>query len=227
MSIVLPPRFAWSLYARWILANALGELIGLGLTFTVGISSVMLIGEPHGTLVAIALGLMMAASGAIEGVIVGIAQWWAIQTYLPAVSRKSWVAATVIGALVAWTFGSIPTTMMSIDTDPVATSAFEPEASLMYLMAGLMGALLGIVLALAQWVILRRYVDNAWWWLPANSVAWLLGMPVVFKAVDLAQKAGSPVQALLIFAGALTLTGAVVGAVHGIALVKLASQEVQ
>jgi hypothetical protein len=70
-------------------------------------------------------------------------------------------------------------------------------------------------------------VANAWWWLPANSVAWLLGMPVVFKAVDLAQKAGSPVHALLIFAGALTLTGAVVGAVHGIALVKLASQEVQ
>jgi hypothetical protein len=227
MSIVLIPKFAWGLYVRWILANALGELIGLGLTFTVGIGSAMLIGEPHGTLVAIALGLLMVASGAIEGVILGIAQWWAMQAYLPTVSRKSWVAATVIGALVAWTFGSIPTTMMSIDTDLVATSALEPEALLMYLMVGLMGALLGIVLALAQWFVLRRYVANAWWWLPANSVAWLLGMPVVFKAVDLAQKAGSPVHALLIFAGALTLTGAVVGAVHGIALVKLASQEVQ
>jgi len=137
------------------------------------------------------------------------------------------VAATLIGALVAWTFGSIPTTMMSMSTEQTETPAVEPETSLVLLMAGLMGAVLGIILALAQWLVLRKHVRNAWWWLPANSAAWLVGMPVVFAAVDLAQNADTSVQALLIFAGALALTGAVVGAIHGIVLVKFSSQEVQ
>jgi hypothetical protein len=94
-------------------------------------------------------------------------------------------------------------------------------------MAGLMGALLGIVLALAQWVVLRKVVRNAWWWLPANSAAWLVGLPVVFAAVDVAQDAGTPLQALLVFAAALALTGTIVGAIHGIVLVKFASLEIQ
>jgi hypothetical protein len=216
----------WSLYTRWVLANALGELIGLGLTFIVGFGSILLIGEPQGVVVAIGLGLLMVASGAIEGVIVGSAQWWAMHRYFPTISHKSWVAATIIGALVAWTFGSIPTTIMSMNTDPIAASPVEPDLIFMLLMAGLMGALLGIILALAQWLVLRKHMNNAWWWLPANSAAWLLGMPIVFAAVDLAQKAESPAHALFIFAGALALTGAIVGSVHGIALVKLSLQEV-
>jgi hypothetical protein len=217
--------FNWKLYTRWVFANALGELIGLGLTFTVGVGSVLLIGEPQDAMAAIGLGLLMVASGAIEGIVVGGAQWWAVQSALPEINRKSWVAATLIGALVAWSFGSIPTTMMSMNADAAGTPAAEPDTISMLLLAGVMGALLGIVLALAQWIVLRRTVHNAWWWLPANSVAWLFGMPVIFAAVDIAQGASNALQAVLIFAAALALTGMVVGGVHGLALVKLVSQE--
>jgi hypothetical protein len=49
-------------------------------------------------------------------------------------------------------------------------------------------------------------------------------MPVVFAAVDLAYKTGSTAGAVAVMAVALALTGAVVGAVHGIALVSLAAQ---
>lgn len=219
-------QFSWNLFIRWILANALGELFGLGLTFLIGFGSTLLIGEPQDNWLAVGMGLLMIASGGIEGVIVGYAQWWAMRKNFPDINRKTWMAATLIGALVAWTFGSIPTTMMSMNTDQIGTPAVEPELHLMLLMAGLMGALLGIILALAQWLVLRKYVRNAWWWLPANSLAWLLGMPVVFAAVDLAQKAGSIVQALLIFVMALALTGAIVGAVHGIALVTLSHRRI-
>ena len=227
MSTVRKSQFDWGLYSRWVSANALGELIGLGLTFVVGFGSVMVVGDPQGTLEAIGLGLLMVASGAIEGVLVGAAQWWAMRKALPEINRKSWIAATVIGALVAWTFGSIPTTMISTNPDAAGAPAVELGTGMMLLMAGVMGVLLGIVLALAQWVVLRRTVPNAWWWLPANSAAWLLGMPVVFGAVDLAQGAGTGWQALLIFAAALALTGALVGGVHGLVLVKLASQEMR
>jgi hypothetical protein len=227
MTAVLKARSGWGLYVPWVFANALGEMVGLGLTFAVGIGSAQLTGESQGFGVAIGQGLLMVASGAIEGVIVGSAQWWVLQGVFPEIGRKAWVAATLVGALVAWTFGSIPATLMNMNAEPTVTTLAEPETALILLMAGLMGALLGIVLALAQWIVLRRHVRNAWWWLPANSAAWLLGMPVIFAAVDMAQNASSPGQALLIFVGALALTGAIVGAVHGIILVKLSSQEVQ
>lgn len=217
--------FDWKFYTRWVSANALGELIGLGLTFTVGVGSVLLIGEPQGAMAAIGLGLVMVASGAIEGVVVGSAQWWAMQSALPEINRKSWIAATLVGALVAWSFGSIPTTLMSMNADTAGTPTAEPDTISMLLMAGVMGALLGIVLALAQWIVLRRTVHKAWWWLPANSAAWLVGMPVIFAAVDIAQGASNALQAVLIFAAALALTGTVVGGVHGLVLVKLVSQE--
>lgn len=217
--------FDWKFYTRWVSANALGELIGLGLTFTVGVGSVLLIGEPQSAMAAIGLGLVMVASGAIEGVVVGSAQWWAMQSALPEINRKSWIAATLVGALVAWSFGSIPTTLMSMNADTAGTPTAEPDTISMLLMAGVMGALLGIVLALAQWIVLRRTVHKAWWWLPANSAAWLVGMPVIFAAVDIAQGASNALQAVLIFAAALALTGTVVGGVHGLVLVKLVSQE--
>lgn len=217
--------FDLKFYTRWVFANALGELIGLGLTFIVGVSSVLLIGEPQSAMAAIGLGLLMVASGAIEGVVVGGAQWWAMQSALPEINRKSWLAATLIGALVAWSFGSIPTTMMSMNADATGTPAVEPDTISMLLLAGVMGALLGIVLALAQWIVLRRIVQNAWSWLPANSAAWLFGLPIIFGAVDLAQGASNAYLSVLIFAAALALTGTVVGGVHGLVLIKLVSQE--
>ena len=94
----------------------------------------------------------------------------------------------------------------------------------MLLMAAAMGLVLGVILGLPQWRVLRRQVGKAWVWLPANSAAWALGMPIIFAAVDLAYRAGTTWGAVLVMALALALTGAAVGAVHGLALVWLASR---
>jgi hypothetical protein len=54
-------------------------------------------------------------------------------------------------------------------------------------------------------------------------LAWMVGMPIIFWGIDAAQK-GQPVwQALLLMAGVLFLAGAVVGGIHGLFLVRLAS----
>jgi hypothetical protein len=90
------------------------------------------------------------------------------------------------------------------------------------LMAAGMGLVAGLILASAQWRALRRYTQKAWWWLPANSLAWAAGMPLIFAAIDLAQTSGGVAQGVAIMAGALLLVGALVGAIHGLALVKLA-----
>jgi hypothetical protein len=214
---------AFQLWARWVGANALGELIGLGTTFAVGFASFSAIGEPGSALAAVGSGLLMVAAGAIEGLVVGLAQWWAMREGFPSIRRGLWVVATLVGALTAWFLGSIPSTVMSLGGEGAGTPAAEPPTWLVLLLAALMGAVLGIVLALPQWFVLRRSVPRAAWWLPANSAAWLLGMAIIFAAVDLAFGMGSPVGAVLAMGLALALTGAVVGAVHGLVLVRLAS----
>ncbi len=90
-----------------------------------------------------------------------------------------------------------------------------------------MGLVLGAVLGYPQYRVLRRAVQGAWLWIPANCLAWALGMPVIFAMVDrayAAYAAGSIAGAVVVLAGTLALAGAVVGAVHGLALVKLASR---
>ena len=215
-------RYNWSLWRRWVVANALAEMLGLGTTFAIGVAIFALLGEPQGPLAALGMILLMTSTGAIEGVVVGLLQWWAMRPRFPGIPRKAWVTATLIGALVAWFLGSLPSTLMGLGAQEADVAAQGPEMWVILLLAGGMGLFLGIVLGLPQWRVLRRAVPRAWLWLPANSAAWALGMPLIFAAVDVAQRAGTTVGTVAIILIALALTGAVVGAVHGLALVQLA-----
>jgi hypothetical protein len=62
-------------------------------------------------------------------------------------------------------------------------------------------------------------------WIPANMLAWMVGMPIIFWGIDAAQKGQSLLEALMLMAGVLLVTGAVVGAIHGIWLVRLAQKD--
>ena len=166
----------------------------------------------------------MTASGIVEGLVVGVAQWWATAPGFPGLSRRSWIAATIYGALVAWFLGSVPSTMMSLGASDQGQAAAEPEGALMLVMASGMGLVAGFILGIPQWRVLRGTVPGAWSWLPANSLAWAVGMPIVFSAVDLAFASGSVTSGVAIMGVALLLTGAVVGAVHGAVLVGLANR---
>jgi hypothetical protein len=49
------------------------------------------------------------------------------------------------------------------------------------LLALLLGAVAGTILASPRARVLRQHVARAWLWLPANALAWALGMVVVFR----------------------------------------------
>jgi hypothetical protein len=53
-------------------------------------------------------------------------------------------------------------------------------------------------------------------------LAWSAGMPIIFWGIDAAQKGQPLLQMVLLFAGCLFLSGAVVGGIHGAVLVRLA-----
>ena len=212
------------LHYRWIGVNALGELFGLGLTLGAGFSIIasLDVGGVGGILLVFGVAVF---SGTIETVIVSLLQWWAMHPWFPAISRLRWFLGTLGGALTAYVLGYLPSTLMDlsqasapVEQAPVA----EPPQWLVLLLAALLGAVAGAVLSFAQWLAMRGSVKGAKIWIPANMLAWLFGMPLIFFGMDIANR-GQPLwQSLGIMAGVLLVTGAVVGAIHGAFLVRLA-----
>lgn len=211
MTIVIRHHKFWW---QWIAANSLAELIGLGSISLLGYSVVTLFGEPHGFSHALVFAVIFILSGALEGLVVGYAQAQVLRLRLP--QLHGWIRATVIGAVVAWALGMVPSTLMNIadagDTTP------PPEISEWFrlLFASGLGLVTGPVLAFFQWRCLRHYLPaRSGWWLPANALAWAGGMPLIFAGAHLSAFATNP---LIIIAGVgltLLFAGALVGAVHG------------
>jgi hypothetical protein len=213
------------LWLRWVGANALAEMLGLGATFALDILILARVAAASSALASLAGIVLMAATGAIEGTVVGLFQWRVLRRPFPSITRRAWVIATIVGAVIAWFLGSLPSTLIDMGGQQTGAASQEPPAIVVSLLAGGMGLFLGAVLGIPQWLVLRRVVKGAWLWIPANCLAWALGMPVIFAMVDRAYAvyaAGSIAGAVVVLAGTLALAGAVVGAVHGLALVKLA-----
>jgi hypothetical protein len=211
-----------TLWLRWLGANAFGEMLGLGLTFAVVALLFSGMGDQAGTTAVLASFLIAAASGAIEATLVGLAQWWAMHPWFPGITRRAWWLATLAGALVAYVLGYLPSTLMSLGEGASQSQPAEPPQWLVLLLAAGLGAVAGAVLSFAQWLALRKRVPRAGWWVPANMLAWLAGMPIIFWGIDAAQRGQALAQTVLLLAGCLLLTGAVVGGIHGVFLVKLA-----
>jgi hypothetical protein len=214
-------RWDWGLWQRWVIANALGELVGLGAAAVAGVALLQLFEATLATFASLAGAGVMILLGTFEGVIVGLAQWLVLRRPFPAVSRRTWVLASAVGAFAAWTLGIIPSTLIDLGADAAGAPPPEMSDMLMYTLAAAMGAVLGPILGIPQWLALRCHVRHAAWWIPANAAAWALGMPVVFIGASSAPEGGLPG---LVATGGLTAAaaGAAVGAIHGLALIWLA-----
>ncbi|MBW7881385.1 MAG: hypothetical protein H3C34_01890 [Caldilineaceae bacterium] len=212
------------LWLRWVAANALGELVGLGATFAVIPPAFLWLEGQPGGVTAFILFIVAVASGAIEATIVGLAQWWAMHPWFPTIARRTWWLATLAGALLAYILGYLPSTLMNMGEQATNTAVSEPPQAVVLLLAAGLGAVAGAVLSFAQWLAMRRTIARAGWWIPANMLAWLAGMPVIFWGIDAAQQGQPIIQSILLFATSLLLAGAVVGAIHGLFLVMLASE---
>jgi hypothetical protein len=215
-------RFWWV----WTGVNALAELFGLGATAAVVVTLAPLMdGAPLA--VGLVLSMLVAvAGGAFEGLAVGIAQGWVLRTTLPRFRVWPWALATAVGAFIAWALGMLPSTIIGASQGAQAASAAGPPPELfngpmVYLLAAAMGVVLGPVLAVPQWFVLRRFLPRAGWWIPANCLAWALGMPLVFLAADKVPPGISAPGLALAVGGILLLTGAVVGSVHGYVLASM------
>jgi hypothetical protein len=209
----------WLFLSCWIAANAVAELIGLG---TSGLLWMAFFSGMEAQLgIVISAVVVVVGSTLLEGTAVGVLQGLVLRRALPTLRLTSWWGATAIGALIAWSLGMIPSTLMALAED--ATAAPPPVMSdvLMYGLAAVMGLVLGPILALPQWWVLRRHVNGAGLWIIANAIAWAWGMIIIFAAMGAIPETGVNPTTILIILGGLTAAGAMVGAIHGYVLITL------
>lgn len=213
------------LWRRWVVANAVSEALGLSLTL--GLTALIMTRlEAFGGIAGILLAFAAAvAAGVIEATLVGLAQWWAMHPWLPLISRGRWWLGTLGGALLAYILGYLPPTLIDLGAQATGTAPMvEPPQVIVLLLAAGLGFVAGAILSWAQWLVLRRHVRHAGWWIPANMIAWAIAMPIIFWAVDLAYKMQATRLVIPFALFVLLAVGALVGAIHGAVLVRLVAQ---
>jgi hypothetical protein len=101
--------------------------------------------------------LLPYISAIAAGVGVGVMQWPVLHHRIPRAWR--WPAVTAV----AWMGGSL---FLRLATPPVAQVLLG-------------GIVLGPLVGLAQWLILRREVHWAGWWIVISTMAWVTGLTLV------------------------------------------------
>ncbi len=92
---------------------------------------------------------------------------------------------------------------------------------MIYTLAAVMGFVLGSILGVPQWLVLRHHLPKAGWWVLANALAWLVGMVIVFVGTNFIPPEGISLNVAFVLLLFLFIAGAVVGAIHGLVLVWL------
>jgi hypothetical protein len=212
----------WRIWWQWVLANAVGETVGLGTTFLIG-AFLLVQAEPTiGAVPAAALGVL--AGTGIEGSVVGTAQWFVLRRPLQKMRWRVWVLVTALGAGVAWTLCMVPSTLLFNGPDAGTAAPGQMSDLVIYALAAVMGLVAGAILGMPQWLALRRHLPKASWWVLANALAWMLGMVVVFLGTSFIPAEGITWPVALLLLLFVVAASAVVGAVHGLVLIWLLRQ---
>ena len=185
-------QVGWVFWLQWVLASTVGLLLGFIVGFPLSFLAMDILGERLG----------QSFGGIVFGIGVGVLQWLVLRRRVTGVGW--WVLTSAAGC-----YGIIQAMFLG----------FPESAEMSYV--SLLGltvvvALGGAVTGILQWLVLRRQVSRAGWWVLASTVGWGLSM-----GVSIAIPSGADDNLLQ-----LAVTGAVLGVVTGAALVWLLRQPV-
>jgi hypothetical protein len=99
-----------------------------------------------------------AIAGAACGAVLGMVQWLVLRRRLSL--PRSWIVATSLGMA-----GGLALTVALFSTSTAGSVLLR-------------GLSTGLLIGLAQWVVLRRSVPRAWVWVPTIAAGWALGWAV-------------------------------------------------
>jgi hypothetical protein len=189
------------MWGEWTVATLAGYAVGT-LAILPGVVGLAYAAQPE-----ILIGLV---SGAVIGGALGIAQWLVLRRYIE--MTFWWILACILGGMIGLSIGMALGDSLALPAVRAATREAAAGALpwRVILQAGISGALLGVMLGAAQWLVLRGAVRSAGWWIIVSGLGWMLGLGLGALIAEISN--------VLI---AVLLTGAIGGAVTGLALQQL------
>ena len=179
----------------WIQACVIGELVGFVPPAVTGAVLVAL-DAPELVLVA---GIVVAGIG--EGLVLGWAQDRVLQRVLPGVT--GWVAVTASAAGLAWLAGMGGSSLVQ---------AVGPKG----LFVAIPGWIIGLLaMGVLQAWRLHSVVPEPRRWIPATTMAWLIGVTIPVVALSVVPNGWPPVVHVLVAIPAAVAMGATVGVITG------------
>lgn len=192
--------------SSWVLRVAAGEVLGfLAPALVQPLTPGM---EPGQAM------LLFIAAGAVEGAVLGWAQFLVLRRWLPGLSPAQWIAGTSVAAAAAWFIG------MSVGTFGFLWQQWAvPVQAIVGAMAALV--LLGSI-GFAQWLELRGHLARSGWWIAGSGAAWLVGLGVFLAVSTPLWRPGQP-AALIVLIGILAAVAMALGmaVVTGLVMLRL------
>src|SRR5918997_4887501 len=199
-----PDRYR-NIVLLWTLATVAGVVVGMLsiLTFVAGLAlegrSTALVGMVGG----------LAIGGGI-----GLAQWLVLRQHLGGVIW--WILASAMGGTLGVALGLVLADALRPLFGSVLADALQsrPDAPRILwssaVATGIAGAVAGICVGVAQWIVLRKEVPSAGWWMVVSGLGWMAGLSLSAALID--------VGGILV---SLLLAGIVVGGMTGTLLAYL------
>ncbi|MDY6875790.1 MAG: hypothetical protein SWK90_06255 [Chloroflexota bacterium] len=202
--------FEWRFLLQWVMVSTLGFAIGFPM------------GRAMGGAEVFGVEIQFVTVGLAIGFFVGIMQWLVLWRQI---SRSGcWVLASTLGGAVGIVVGLIMlivvATIIGFDleanTDEFSSGAFAGFVAIWF---GGIGFSIGTM----QWLILRRQISQAGYWVLASFMGWAaLGAVAALMGLDL-EAVGEPIGKVVRIGA---VSGAVLGAITGFPMVWLLQQDV-
>jgi len=156
----------WRWWLGWLVliptSGVIGMLVGvLASCATLGVLSDWLASDTGFSAVILSI-VVQVELAAATGCAVGIAQQIKLDQYFLAGRLRGWILLTSVGAAIGVVAFNLPQLVQVSAVHPFVTSL-------------LFGALAGLILGCAQWLVLRNCVASAKWLIPLNSLSWSMG----------------------------------------------------
>lgn len=142
-------KTGWGFWLQWVFVTLVGFLVSL-LWIEIG-------ERPDIT----------ALEGAIGGAAIGFAQWLVLRQYLPHVWGWIFTSAIAWGLMAGSDVGALGW---------VAPRTLQIAPRLVYGIVN--GAMVGAVVGVGQWFVMRSQVPQAWRWIFASTVYWGIGLAI-------------------------------------------------
>lgn len=169
---------------RWVLLCAAAELLGISAAGIWYAAMNIWIGEPEPLIQRSLAWILMTMAAIPEGLILGGLQAIGIRWFIPDISMKRWILATVLVGLLGWGIGTFFPLFLAPEASSTG-SVYEPSLFIIALFASVFGLLVGAVFGGVQSMAFPKNVEKRSSWIWANAIGWAIGLPLIYTGAQI------------------------------------------